>query len=96
MSKFKIEKVEKLKKKNLKKIRKILKKANIDPKILELVIGLRVWGINTTASCQGGKGHGKNFPWVTVQWKDLGKVARIVFEWNYRQKKSLHDPKTVI
>jgi len=94
---FKIEEIRTLKKGDVKKIRERLEKEDIDLKILDLVIGLRAWGVNTTSSCQGGgKEHGKKFPWVSIQWKDLGKAARLLLEWNYRTGKSLNDPKTVI
>ena len=53
----------------------------IDPKIKDLVIGLRRWGIETTASCEGHLNHGYPYPWVDIDRKDLEKITRIVGIW---------------
>lgn len=37
----------------------------VDPMIRPLVRALRHSGIETTESCQGGEGHGGEWPWVT-------------------------------
>lgn len=38
----------------------------IDEQIKPLVIGLLMWGIRTTASCEGHAEEGRHFPWVEV------------------------------
>jgi len=73
-----------LKKQNLEKVRKLVETdSEIDPKIKDLVMGLRVWGIETMRSCQGHE-NARLFPWVTIDFKDIRDAFRILCEWNYR------------
>lgn len=84
----------KLVKGNLEEVREAVKNIRssdgkpIEPKIEPLVTGLQVWGVWTTMSCEGHQDHGLGFPWVMIQFKYVGKVARILCEWNYRRGKT--------
>lgn len=55
----------------------------VDPKVKELVIGLRRWGINTLGSCQGHHNRASSFPWVDVPIKQARLLAKIV-SWQNR------------
>jgi len=38
----------------------------IEKGIVDLVVALRYWGINTTGSCHGHLNHGCRYPWVNM------------------------------
>ncbi len=57
----------------------------IDPKIKDLVIGLKRCGIATKASCEGHKGRGRSYPWVSVPTNQAKTLARVV-AWQNRPK----------
>lgn len=63
----------------------------LDPGIADVVHWLRRNGINTFASCQGGKGHSYKFPTVRIQpgdpeamQLDAMNVARVLAAAGYR------------
>jgi hypothetical protein len=94
-----IQLIAEMKKQDPEKIRIECEKVNskggpIDPKIIDLVIGLNVWGIETYMSCEGHN-EAKGFPWVMIYWKDLIKAARLLLEWNYRYHPYRHEKSVV-
>lgn len=58
---------------------------SIEPKIEDLVIGLRRWGIATKASCEGHKERGCSYPWVDVPAKEAVRLSKLV-SWQNRPK----------
>lgn len=54
--------------------------AFIDPKIRDLVIGFRRWGVETIESCQGHWNwrHNLHYPWVGCDEKSLEIVAALL------------------
>ena len=100
---FQILPIEGMAKCNLEEVANRVKEINhkggfIDSKIMPLVIGLNVWGIETDMSCEGHSDSEYAFPWVMIPWKYLGRAARILLEWNYRtgKKWQSQDDNTVI
>jgi len=85
---------------NIKEVRKEVEEMSdklgepVDPKIKELVIGLRALGIETIHSCQGhsGEGHGLPYPWIDLQPKDANKLLKVVYWYNIRayQKRNIN------
>lgn len=61
----------------------------IDEKIKDLVIGLRRWGIETTASCEGHSDGGLPYPWVDIDPTDLARIAKILPHWWFGKDKNL-------
>lgn len=66
----------------------------IDPGIKDLVIGLRKFGVETEASCEGHRNWGEPFPWVDIPFKDVKKTSLLLNRWFakrwYAQRKK-HD-----
>ena len=52
----------------------------IDPKIKDLIVGLRRWDIETLMSCEGHE-DGLKYPWVDVDLGSIEKLARIISIW---------------
>ncbi|MBZ9569478.1 hypothetical protein KJA16_00965 [Patescibacteria group bacterium] len=73
----------------------IRKKRRIDPKIRDLVIGLRRWGINTGMSCQGDYERFP-FPWIDISSKDTRKLLAICGWYNVQKRPFLETIKWVI
>jgi hypothetical protein len=48
----------------------------IDPGIIETVVGLNAAGIRTIASCEGHTGHGKTFPWIDITYHQKDKLEQ--------------------
>ena len=69
--------------KNLEKIRAWAEKVVEDPKIRDLVIGFRRWGIKTTNSCEGHQFGGYPYPWIRIKLDSTLKATRIIGMWNY-------------
>jgi len=84
-----------MKPRNLEEVRKEVERIRdkmgmpIDPKIKELVIGLRRWRIETLGSCEGHLEEGLPYPWVDIDPKDILRVAKIIAHW-WSGKENLH------
>lgn len=79
-----------MKPRNLKEVRKEVESMNdtrnigVDGKIKDLVIGLRRWGIETTASCQGHPFPfwSPSYPWINVAPESLEDLVYLIGWWN--------------
>ncbi len=78
---------------NLKEVIKEVKQISdsqetpIEKGIIDLVIGLRRWGIRTIQSCEGHKDDERSYPWVWVPISQARRVCRLV-TWQNRPKLS--------
>jgi len=83
-----------MKPRNLEEVRKEVEELRdsqgepIDPKIKDLVIGLRRWGIKTVRSCEGHsegdyskEGLPYPYPWVEIDKADIMDIIRILQHW---------------
>jgi len=107
-NRFRILSVRRMRKRDLSEVKKQLdeegdyevsdgeKGPPIEEKIRPLLEGLNVWQIRTILSCEGHQDRGHGHPWVTIEWKDIGKVARVILEWNYGTKKKIDDPTEIV
>ncbi|MDB5225422.1 MAG: hypothetical protein JWL87_374 [Candidatus Adlerbacteria bacterium] len=50
----------------------------IEEKINPLVAALRMYGIVTSASCQGHGGCGLRYPWIDVEMESIPLASRVV------------------
>lgn len=55
---------------------------SVDKGIRNLVVGLRAWGVDTDASCEGHRNHGAPFPWVDVPRRHTRRLLLLVSLWN--------------
>ena len=60
----------------------------VDPKIKELVIGLRYWGVKIVMSCEGHRKRGLPYPWVRFKYESMEKLVKALY-WQYLSKNQI-------
>ncbi len=61
----------------------------IDPGIIQAVVGLNAVGIRTIASCEGHVGHGKPYPWIDVSYHHKDKLEQEICQCLERKQQDI-------